>query len=565
MIEVIPGVWCASLSEVQDPKVVKGFGAVLGCCEGSAASVPRVLYGRLAKPDGVLWTEEDRTYAANFIREGLGKGKVLVFSDMGLSRCAAAVVFFLVAEGRSLEEALKFVEEKGLKPHPGIFEEPSPAPSRRGPELSVVVVTWNRKELVQRCMESLLRTVPAGTQIIVVDNGSTDGTVEYLETLPVELVKLDRNYGKGVALNIGITKARGEYFLLLDSDIVLPEGWYDEILKFLREDTGWITLPYEGMDLPERFLKENLYEAPSVDGGMVFGRREVFEKIGRFREDVLLGGIDTDYMNRTRSKGLRVGYTKSDLKLIHLGKEESPRYRAWKEMKVPQYVTPSIPLLPVEIIVVRYNLFEIEQQCIESVLQRTNWEYRLTVVDNYETKKPIGVLWNELIDASSFSFICLLNSDTVVTEGWLTRLMSTFSFDPRIAVVGPSTNMAGSVQKIAPELPFEKMEEFARKLASEWKGQWDKASLSGFCYLLRKDVWEKLGGFHPDFRHYGQESYFNWLCEKNGLWTVWRKDAFVWHWGRASVKAAVERGEFNYEEEVRYARDLLQKLKKEAE
>lgn len=121
MKEVIPNVYTAAASEVQDPNVVAQFAAVLGCCESSAASLPRIVYGAVRKPDGVKWTEKEKDFVANFIEEGLKAGKVLIFSDNGISRCGAAVVAYLVKCGMSPEEAMNVVRDKGLKPNPKIL------------------------------------------------------------------------------------------------------------------------------------------------------------------------------------------------------------------------------------------------------------------------------------------------------------------------------------------------------------------------------------------------------------------------------------------------------------
>ncbi len=570
MIQIQPNLFVGDIQDARDESKIKQFAYVLSCTHSDPVVVPGVVYGRIAINDGTPWPEELKARAIGFIEEGLEKGKVLVHSDMGISRSVAAVVFWLASKGMSLKEAIEKVKSvfPNASPHPAIFGEvklPAVKETKEVPEgdLSIVVVTWNRKDMHEKCISSILNNTPRPFELIVVDNGSTDGTVECLRKFEdVTLIELDKNYGKGVAANIGIKKAKGKWICYLDGDIILPKGWFEKVVSAYRslENPGWITLPYEDTVLQSEYKVGEIYEMDSVDGGMVFAERSVWEDLGGFVEDKLYGGIDTEYVARARKKGLKVGYVDSDVRLVHLGKEDSPRYKAWKKLAIPFLKEP--PPVPdtVEIIVVRYNLPDIERQCIDSVLEHTKWRYRLTVVDNYKRKERLGVLWNELIEKSKCRFICLLNSDCIVTDGWLERMVHTFSFDQRIAIVGPSTNMCATQQRIISELSPEDAHSFAEKVARDFRGQWTTSELSGFCYLLRKDVWEALGGFSPEFRFYGQESEFNWRVRRAGYWPVWRKDAFVYHIGRASADAAAKRGEFDYGFEVRYARETKKRL-----
>ena len=76
----------------------------------------------------------------------------------------------------------------------------------------------------------------------------------------------------------------------------------------------------------------------------------------------------------------------------------------------------------IEIIVVKYNYPDIEKDCINSVIKHTNINYHLTIYDNYPNNENIGLLWNKLINRSDAEYVCLLNSDTVVTDGWLEKM-----------------------------------------------------------------------------------------------------------------------------------------------
>jgi len=99
--------------------------------------------------------------------------------------------------------------------------------------VSVVIPTWNRKDLVLDCVASLKRQTFQEFEVLVVDDGSTDGTAQALEERfpDVRLVRLPENRGFCVAINAGIRAAAGDLVLLLNNDIVLEPGFLDALVK----------------------------------------------------------------------------------------------------------------------------------------------------------------------------------------------------------------------------------------------------------------------------------------------------------------------------------------------
>lgn len=186
------------------------------------------------------------------------------------------------------------------------------------------------------------------------------------------------------------------------------------------------------------------------------------------------------------------------------------------------------------IIIVRYKNPEVEERCIKSVEQFTDLSrHKLTVFDNSPENINLGKLWNKLIEASNEEVICLLNSDTVVEEGWADKLEESINYDIDLGAVGPITDNCGTVQK-------------NMKRGEELEYVND---LSGFCYVFRKSVWKEVGGFPEDMPFYGQESIFNRkLQERDHDLRVDRR-VFIHHEKGASYKKAIERGETTNAEE----------------
>lgn len=109
-----------------------------------------------------------------------------------------------------------------------------------GVSLSVVIVTWNGLRYLPRCFEALLPQLPPDAEVVLVDNGSTDGTVQWARGLPgcVRLVALPRNLGFSGGNNVGLRVARGAVLLLLNNDAFVEPGFIASLLAVLDEFPG---------------------------------------------------------------------------------------------------------------------------------------------------------------------------------------------------------------------------------------------------------------------------------------------------------------------------------------
>lgn len=104
---------------------------------------------------------------------------------------------------------------------------------------SIVVIAHNRFELTRRCIGSVLRHTAPEYELIVVDNGSRDGTGLYLISAAgkcprMRVVRKNRNYGV-FARSFGMALARGEYICWLDNDVEVGEGWLEPLLKTMED------------------------------------------------------------------------------------------------------------------------------------------------------------------------------------------------------------------------------------------------------------------------------------------------------------------------------------------
>ncbi len=108
------------------------------------------------------------------------------------------------------------------------------------PVATIVIPAWNAWEHTERCLSSLRLTLGAEDQVVVVDNGSADGTREFLDTYGwLEVVANDENQGFARGCNQGAARARGDVVVFLNSDTIVPSGWLDELLApFEMSDVG---------------------------------------------------------------------------------------------------------------------------------------------------------------------------------------------------------------------------------------------------------------------------------------------------------------------------------------
>ena len=205
---------------------------------------------------------------------------------------------------------------------------------------SIVIPVFNKVEFTRQCLNALPRTLSGAgeSEVIVVDNGSSDETAQALEQYPwIRLVRNERNLGFAVACNQGARAANGEFVIHLNNDIVPSSGWAAAMLAAATKDVGVVgakllfpdgKIQHAGVVMtPSRFGIEGfapyhyLYKLPgdypyanvkrdlqAVTGACLLTPRELFLRLGGFDETFWNGYEDVDYCLKMRALGLRVVY-----------------------------------------------------------------------------------------------------------------------------------------------------------------------------------------------------------------------------------------------------------------
>lgn len=186
---------------------------------------------------------------------------------------------------------------------------------------SVIIPVHNRLDYTKRCLGSLRAHGGGIEEIIIIDNGSTDGTARYLSGLEgVRVLGNRENRGCAAAWNHGIEAAGSAWVLFLNNDVVVTAHWLEGMLEFAVRNHVDIVSPAirEGMgryDI-DRYAEEFVARMKHctrigvADGICFMVRRKVFEKIGRFDENFRIGQFeDSDFFRRAAMAGFRLAIT----------------------------------------------------------------------------------------------------------------------------------------------------------------------------------------------------------------------------------------------------------------
>ncbi|HVU57715.1 MAG TPA: glycosyltransferase family 2 protein [Puia sp.] len=231
--------------------------------------------------------------------------------------------------------------------------------------LSVIIVSYQVKYFLEQCLfsvEKALQGTP-DTEIIVVDNHSQDGSVEYL--LPkfptVKFLVQTENLGFGAANNLALTRATGKYILFLNPDTILPEDFFQICLSFMDKTPGIGAMGVRMVDGGGRFLKESRrgfptpwtsfcklsgltaafprsrwlagyylghlpenqnHKAPILSGACMWVPRHVLEQTDAFDERFFMYAEDIDLSHRIEQKGF-TNYYIADTTILHFKGEST--------------------------------------------------------------------------------------------------------------------------------------------------------------------------------------------------------------------------------------------------
>ena len=208
----------------------------------------------------------------------------------------------------------------------------------KNPLVSVVIVNYNGKEYIKRCIEAVRRSSYVNIEIIIVDNGSKDGSIKVLDKFrsnnrQIKLILLNKNCGPAYARDRGVSETKGDYLAFLDNDTVPDPNWLIPIVNVFQKDAtvgacqckllllrepdkfdyagdflsqiGFLVQKVEGGEIDKGQVDENFEILSAKSAGMAI-RKDVFEQIGGFDKDYFIYLEETDLGWRTWLAGYRV-------------------------------------------------------------------------------------------------------------------------------------------------------------------------------------------------------------------------------------------------------------------
>lgn len=239
--------------------------------------------------------------------------------------------------------------------------------------LSICIVTYQACDYLRDCLNSLYAHAPNGEyEIIVVDNHSTDGTIETLERQfpQVQLIKNPTNNGFTAPMNQALRQAQGQYLLQLNPDTIVHDQALNQLIQFMQshpkvgicgpkvlntdgslqkpcrrgESTPWAVITYF-LGLSSLFPKSKLFggylmnyldedeinEVDGVAGSCMLLRREVIDQIGYLDERFFAYQEDADFCFQARQAGWKVYYVPT-AQITHYGGQGGSRVQPYRSI-----------------------------------------------------------------------------------------------------------------------------------------------------------------------------------------------------------------------------------------
>lgn len=224
--------------------------------------------------------------------------------------------------------------------------------------VSVVIPNYNGEKYIKKCLDSLMVQSLKPDEIIVVDNNSTDGSLELLNNDfrdKVCIIALEKNTGFSVAVNKGIKASKGEFVVLLNNDTELDKDWLKELHSVIQKDNkifsccskmirydnrniiddagdeysilGWSFKRGDGKSI--KYYQDTEEVFSSCAGAAIY-RKTILDEIGYFDEKFFAYLEDIDISYRARSFGYK-NYYAHKAKVYHIGSATSgSRHNSFK-------------------------------------------------------------------------------------------------------------------------------------------------------------------------------------------------------------------------------------------
>lgn len=171
--------------------------------------------------------------------------------------------------------------------------------------ISVVIPTYNGEKYIKECIESI-QSQDFPHEIIVIDDISTDKTVEIAKSMNCRVIVNREHKGQVAGKNTGIRESKGNYWFTIDQDDVLIKGALRKLYDELQDDSMIVMSKLK--DFPESPDQQKFCHKEAFRGiltGAALFRKDVFNIVGEFREDIITGDV-LDLTNRLKAHNINI-------------------------------------------------------------------------------------------------------------------------------------------------------------------------------------------------------------------------------------------------------------------
>lgn len=224
-------------------------------------------------------------------------------------------------------------------------------------QCSIMMVTYNRSSLTKQTLDNLFAVTDYPFELIIVDNASSDDTLNYLNDflksvknhyfINSKIISLQENKGIAIGRNIALKAAdvNSKYLATIDNDVILPDNWLSKSINIISKvpKYGMIGVNFEGKNYPiikyDEFEVQHKHEGNLGTACMVF-TKQLHQMIGYFNylDYGKYGLEDSDFGFRARVSGFSLGYIKDNGTHLGVGEHDQGEYREFKTNEHNQYL-----------------------------------------------------------------------------------------------------------------------------------------------------------------------------------------------------------------------------------
>lgn len=184
-------------------------------------------------------------------------------------------------------------------------------------KISLIIPAYNEEKYIGNCLKSIQKNGKNFFEVIVIDNASTDNTAEIAKSFPFVKVIYESRKGPLWARQKGFEESKGEYLAFIDSDCLIPELWFEKIIKEFNKNTKIVAISgpcrYYDLGLAPRLTAGLIWWITSIPAYLSVGylllsgnfvvKKDALNKIGGFNTSIPFFGDDTDTARRLSSQG----------------------------------------------------------------------------------------------------------------------------------------------------------------------------------------------------------------------------------------------------------------------